>query len=145
MSSVLTEAATLKTQPLCQVMSAISSSFSFTQLTYLAGLLCEFLLVLVTEFFVLSSSSSVHLPRSFAVLIQFLLIWLLLSVRCSVSSSICLRNSLMSSSHLFLGLPTDLLVLYFELISGFHSAALINQFCFYDVAILIANLHFIFL
>ena len=50
----------------------------------------------------------------------------------------------MSSSHLFLGLPIDLLVLYFELSSGFHSAALINHLSFCDVAILIASLHFIF-
>ena len=48
----------------------------------------------------------------------------------------------MSSSHLFLGLPIDLLVLYFELSSG---AALINHLSFYDVSILIASLHFIFL
>ena len=46
---------------------------------------------------------------------------------------------------IFLGLPIDLLVLYFELNSGFHSAALINHLSFGDVAILIANLHFIFL
>ena len=65
------------------------------------------------------SSSRVHLPRSFAVLIQILLIWLLLSVKFLVSSSFCLRNSLMSSSHFFLGLPIDLFVLYFELNSGF--------------------------
>ena len=51
----------------------------------------------------------------------------------------------MSSSHLFLGLPIDLLVLYFELSSGFHSAALINHLSLGDVAILIASLHFIFL
>ena len=51
----------------------------------------------------------------------------------------------MSSSHLVLGLPMHLLVLYFELSSGFHSAALINHLSFCDVAILIASLHFIFL
>ena len=51
----------------------------------------------------------------------------------------------MSSSHLFLGLPIDLLVLYSELSSGFHSAALINHLSFCDVAILIASLHFIVL
>ena len=50
----------------------------------------------------------------------------------------------MSSSHLFLGLPIDLLVLYFELNSGFHSAALINHLSFCDVAVLNASLHFIF-
>ena len=42
-------------------------------------------------------------------------------------------------------LPIDLLVLYFELSSGFHSAALINHLSFCDVEILIATLHFIFL
>ena len=73
-----------ETLPLCQVMSAISSSFNFTPLTYLAGLSCEFLLVHVTEFCVYFSSSSGHIPRSFAVLIQFLLIWLLLSIRFSL-------------------------------------------------------------
>ena len=56
-----------------------------------------------------------------------------------------LRNSLMSSSHLFLGLPIALLVLYFELNSGFHSAAFINHLSLGDVAILSASLHFIFL
>ena len=44
----------------------------------------------------------------------------------------------------FSGLPIDLLVLYFELSSGFHSAALINHLSFGDVAILIASIHFIF-
>ena len=51
----------------------------------------------------------------------------------------------MSSSHLFLGLPIALLVVYFELSSGFHSAAFINHLSLGDVAILIASLHFIFL
>ena len=51
----------------------------------------------------------------------------------------------MSSAHLFLGLPIALLVLYFELSSGFHSAAFINHLSLGDVAILIASLHFIFL
>ena len=41
----------------------------------------------------------------------------------------------MSSSHLFLGLPIALLVLYFELSSGFHSAAFINNLSLGDVAI----------
>ena len=50
----------------------------------------------------------------------------------------------MSSSHFF-GLPIDLLVLFFELSSGFHSAALINHLSLGDKAILVANLHFIFL
>ena len=50
----------------------------------------------------------------------------------------------MSSSHLFLGLPIDLFVLYFELSSGFHSAAFINHLSLGDVASLIASLNFIF-
>ena len=91
------------------------------------------------------SSSKIHLPRSFAVLnIHVMLIWLPLSVKFSVSSSTSLRNSLTSSSHPFLGLPTALLVLYFELSSGFHSAAFINHLSLGDVAILITSLHFIF-
>ena len=57
------------------------------------------------------------------MLIHVLLIWLLLSVKFSVSSSTSLRNSLISSSHLFLGFPIALLVLYFELSSVFHSTA----------------------
>ena len=50
----------------------------------------------------------------------------------------------MSSSHIFLGLPIDLLILYFELSSGFHSAAFINHLSLGDKAILNASLHFIF-
>ena len=50
----------------------------------------------------------------------------------------------MSSSHLFLGLPIALLVLYLELRSGFHSAASFNHLSLGDVAILSANFHFIF-
>ena len=50
----------------------------------------------------------------------------------------------MSSSHLFLGLSIALLVLYFELSSGFHSAAFTNHLSLGDVAILSASLHFIF-
>ena len=90
------------------------------------------------------SSSSVHLPRTFAVLIQFLLICMLIAVTFSVSSSICFRNSLMSSSHLFLDLSIDLLVLYFELSCGLHFVALIIHLSFCDVAILIVSPHFIF-
>ena len=41
----------------------------------------------------------------------------------------------MSSSHLFLGLPIALLVLYFELSSGFHSAVFNNHLSLGDVAI----------
>ena len=51
----------------------------------------------------------------------------------------------MSSSHLFLGLPIALLVLYFELSSGFHTAAFINHLSLGDVAFLSASFHFIFL
>ena len=47
----------------------------------------------------------------------------------------------MSSSHLFLGLPIALLVLYFELSSGFLSAAFTNHLSLGDVAILSASLH----
>ena len=51
----------------------------------------------------------------------------------------------MSSSHLFLGLPIALLVLYLELSSGFHSAAFFfNHLSLGDVAILSTNFHFIF-
>ena len=50
----------------------------------------------------------------------------------------------MSSSHLFLRLPIALLVLYFELSSGFHSAAFINHLSLGDVAILNADFHLIF-
>ena len=50
----------------------------------------------------------------------------------------------MSSSHLFLGLPVALLVLYFELNSLFHSAAFINHLSLGDEAILSAILNFIF-
>ena len=50
----------------------------------------------------------------------------------------------MSSSHLFLGLPIALLVLYLELNSGFHSAAFFIHLSLGDVAILNANFHFIF-
>ena len=61
-------------------------------------------------------------------------------------SSTCLRKSLMSSSHLFLGLPIALLVLYLELRSGFHSAAFFSHHLSHgEVAILSANFHFIFL
>ena len=51
----------------------------------------------------------------------------------------------MSSSHLFFGLPIIRLVLYFELISGFHSAAFFTHLSLGDVALLEANFHFIFL
>ena len=51
----------------------------------------------------------------------------------------------MSSSHLFLGLPIALLVLFLELSSGFHSAAFFfSHLSLGDVAILSANFHFIF-
>ena len=51
----------------------------------------------------------------------------------------------MSSSHLFLGLPIALLVLYLELRSGFHSAAFFSHLSHGEVAILSANFHSIFL
>ena len=43
-----------------------------------------------------------------------------------------------------IGLPFALLVLYFELNSGFHSAAFISHLSLSDVAVLSASLHFIF-
>ena len=128
-------------------MLATSSSLSLTPLTYLACRLWLFLLLLVlalvscrsSEVIAQFSSSKVHLPRSFAVLINVLLIWLLLSVKFSVSSSTSLTNSLMSSSHLFFGLQIALLVLYFELCSFLHHLSL------GDVAILIRQSPFHFL
>ena len=51
----------------------------------------------------------------------------------------------MSSSHLFLGLPNALLVLYLELRPKFHSAAFFSHLSHGEVAILSANFHFIFL
>ena len=62
------------------------------------------------------------------MLIHVLLMWLLLWVMFSVSSSINLRNSLMPSPHHFLGLPIALSVLYFELNSGFHSDSVMWHF-----------------
>ena len=56
-----------------------------------------------------------------------------------------LRNSLMSSSHLFFGLPIALLVLYLELSSGFHSAVFFNHLSLDGVVILSVNFYFIFL
>ena len=50
----------------------------------------------------------------------------------------------MSSSHLFLGLPIALLVLYLELRSRLHSAAFFSHLSLGEVAILSANFHFIF-
>ena len=56
-----------------------------------------------------------------------------------------LRKSLISSSNLFLGLPTALQVLYFMLSSGFHPAAFAAHLSSGHDAILIASLHFILL
>ena len=50
----------------------------------------------------------------------------------------------MSPSHLFLGLPIALLVLFLELSSGFHSATFFSHLSLGDVAILSASFHFIF-
>ena len=50
----------------------------------------------------------------------------------------------MASSHLFLGLPIALLVLYLELRSGHHSAAFFSHVSLGEVAILSASFHFIF-
>ena len=49
----------------------------------------------------------------------------------------------MSSSHLFFSLPIILLVLYFELSSGFHSAVFFSHLSLGDVAILNANFHLV--
>ena len=78
------------------------------------------------------------------MLIHVLLVWLLLSIGSLVSSNSCLRNSLMSSSHLFLGLPIALLVLYLALSSRFQSAAFLSHLSHGDVAILSVSFHFIF-
>ena len=86
-------------------------------------LISRFTLVLV-EIFVLCDVGYFFVAKSHSVepaltifrgllMIHVLLIWLLLSVKFSVSSSTSLRNSLMSPSHLLLGLPIALLVLYF--------------------------------
>ena len=48
---------------------------------------------------------------------------------------------MMSSSHLFLGLPIGLLVLYLELRSGLHSAAFFSHLSLGEVAILSDNFH----
>ena len=90
-----------------------------------------------TQFIVYFPSSRAHFLQSLAMLIQLLLFWILLSIDSSFSFSswICLRKSLMSSSHLFLGLPIALLVLYLELRSGFHSAAFLNHLSLGEVAI----------
>ena len=79
----------------------------------------------------------IHLPRSFVALIHDLYS---LSVEVSFSSS--LKNSLISSSHLLLGLPNALYVLYLEMSSGFHSAALTIHLSVGRDAILSAILHF---
>ena len=50
----------------------------------------------------------------------------------------------MSSSHLFLGLPIALLVLYLVLSSRFQSAAFLSHLSFGEVAILSASFHFFF-
>ena len=78
---------------LCYVMLATSSSLSLTLLTYLASRLWLFLLILIlalfscrsSEVIVYFSSSKVHLPRSFAVLIQFLLRYSLSSILVSAA------------------------------------------------------------
>ena len=79
------------------------------------------------------------------MLIHVLLVWLLLSIGFLVSSNSCSRNSLISSSHLFLGLPIAVLILYLVLSSGFQSAAFLNHLSLGEVAILSASLHFIIL
>ena len=55
------------------------------------------------------------------------------------------RKSFISSSHLFVGLPTALHVLILVLWPGFHSAAFLAHVSFGSDVILIANRHFILL
>ena len=55
------------------------------------------------------------------------------------------RNSLISSSHLFLCLQTGLFVLMLVSSPGFHSATFLDHRSSVNDAILIASLHFIFL
>ena len=55
------------------------------------------------------------------------------------------RNSLISSSHLFLGLPTGRFVLMLVSSQGFHSAPFLDHRSSVHDAILIASLHFTFL
>ena len=94
-------------------MSANSSSLSFTPLTYLAGMLSEFLIVLVLFSCLPSEFGPIFLESSPSSAVLWCVDPIYIDLVCcfrsdfSVSSSICLRNSLMSSSHLFLGLPID--------------------------------------
>ena len=66
-----------------------------------------------THCLVYFSSSRVHSFWSLAILIQVLLFWFFLSSGSSIflSSKFCSKKTLMSSSHLFFGLPIVLLVL----------------------------------
>ena len=126
-------------------------SLSLTPLTQFTGRLWLFLLLLVLALFSCRFSKSLcNLLRVKSIFPGLLLSW---SMFCwfgcysrsslSVSSSTSLKNSLMSSSHLFFGLPIALLVLHFDLNSVFPSAAFINHLSLGEVAILIAGLHFI--
>ena len=80
------------------------------------------------------------------MLIQFLLVWLLLSIGFSFSfffiSLFEEFNDIIFPS--FFGLPIALQVLYHELRSAFHSATFFNHPSLGDVAVLNANFHFIF-
>ena len=77
---------------------------------------------------------------SFATLIHVSLFLISLPFISSVSSG--LRNSLISSSHLFFGLPTGLYVWCLMLRLGFHSTAFFAHLSFGSDAILVAKRHF---
>ena len=85
----------------------------------------------------------INFTRSFAAQIHVSLFLVSLPFFASVSSG--LRKSLISSSHLFLGLPTTLHVLILALRPGFHSAGFFAHLFSGNDAILIASRHSILL
>ena len=88
--------------------------------------------------------SRLHLPRSFAAFDpKICCICCHFQIECSVSFSSSSRNSLISSSHILLGLPIVLYVLYLELSSRFHSATFTIHLSLGRDAILSASLHFV--
>ena len=94
-------------------------------------------------------SLHIHFPLLFIfhdflpLLIHVSLFFISLPFVVSVSSG--LRNSLISSSHLFFGLPTSLFAWYLVLRPGFHFAAFFVHRSSGSNAILIARRHFILL
>ena len=100
---------------LCCVMLATSSSLGLTPLTYFADRPLSISFSFSHFFHVVLLQSLCICLRVESIfrglllfLIHVLLIWLLFSIKFSVSSSSSLRNSLMSSCHIFLGLPIAL-------------------------------------